>query len=371
MNDEAAGYYKWLFQEKPSVNPEPLLEKLREKTLSEPDKKQFKQTITIQECRTALRSMADDKSPGPDKLPAEFYKQYESLILKNYYDMLIEACEFGYLPYNTTEGTIALFYKHKGDSRNIRNYRPITLLQTDYIYAKILVARLKKKITNIISPAQLLFVPGRVITKATHLLKLIQAYLDENDEEGLILALDWEKAFDSLSSDYYHQALEALNFGPSFITMAAMLSNPSSAPKRRVRVNGTLSEEFTIHCGVPQGCPFTPTSFPNNSRRFYTSHRGRPGNRRYSNNNTKFKSSQFANDTQIITKNYKSVAKLWPILDINEQATNTRGNKTKFVGIQCGALRDSEIPSDTPPEIKWLRRGEHTKILGVLFWTHD
>jgi hypothetical protein len=82
----------------------------------------------------------------------------------------------------------------------MRKYRPITLLQVDYkIYAKILVARLKNKIINITSPAQLGFVPGRVITEATHLLKLIQAYLDENEEEGLILALDCEKAFDKAS----------------------------------------------------------------------------------------------------------------------------------------------------------------------------
>jgi hypothetical protein len=116
----------------------------------------------------------------------------------------------------------------------MRKYIPITLLQVDYkIYAKILVSRLKRKISNIISPAQLGFVPGRVITEASHLLKLTQAYLDETNEEGLILALDWEKAFDRASWDYYHQALEALNFGPHFITMATMLSNPYSPPKRK------------------------------------------------------------------------------------------------------------------------------------------
>jgi hypothetical protein len=104
----------------------------------------------------ALRSMADGKSPGPDKLPSEFYKQYEKLILNNYHDMITEACKYGHLQDNTIEGTIALPYKHRGDPRDMRNYRPITLLQNDYkIYAKILVARLKKKITNIISPAQL------------------------------------------------------------------------------------------------------------------------------------------------------------------------------------------------------------------------
>jgi hypothetical protein len=178
--------------------------------------------------------MADDKSPGPDILPAEFYKLYEALSLDNYHDMIEEACKYGFLPEDTTEGTIALIYKNKEDPRDMRNYRPITLLQVDYkIYAKILVARLKKKITNLISPAQLGFVPGRVITVATHLLKLIQAYLDENVEEGLILALDWEKAFDRASLDYYHKALEALNFGTHFITLATMLSNPHSPPRRR------------------------------------------------------------------------------------------------------------------------------------------
>jgi hypothetical protein len=98
------------------------------------------------ECRQAIRSMADDKSPGPDKLTAEFYKLYEALILDNYHDMIEEACKYGFLPEDTTEGTIALIYKNKGDPRDMRNYRPITLLQVDYkIDAKILVARLPKK----------------------------------------------------------------------------------------------------------------------------------------------------------------------------------------------------------------------------------
>eukprot|EP00962_Isochrysis_galbana_P017403 scaffold5006_cov116-Isochrysis_galbana.AAC.13 len=50
-----------------------------------------------------------------------------------------------------------------------------------------------------VSEQQLGFVPKRLIGEATHLLKLIQAYLEETDEEGLILALDWKKAFDRVS----------------------------------------------------------------------------------------------------------------------------------------------------------------------------
>jgi len=85
------------------------------------------------------------------------------------------------------EGDIILLYK-KGYSRDPRNYRPITLLQVDYkILAKILVARMKKTVNNFVSKEQLGFVPKRLIREATHLLKLVQAYLEEEGRDGLLL----------------------------------------------------------------------------------------------------------------------------------------------------------------------------------------
>ena len=87
-------------------------------------------------------------------------------------------------------GEIILLYKKK-DPRDVRNYRPITLLNTDYkILTKILGARMKKVIDTVISDEQTGFVPGRVITWNNHLLNLVQAYLDETDEEGLMIFLD-------------------------------------------------------------------------------------------------------------------------------------------------------------------------------------
>ena len=55
------------------------------------------------------------------------------------------------------EGDIILLYK-EGDARDPRNYRPITLLQSDYkMLAKILTHRLSKVVGNIISDNQLGF----------------------------------------------------------------------------------------------------------------------------------------------------------------------------------------------------------------------
>eukprot|EP00962_Isochrysis_galbana_P012211 scaffold3451_cov116-Isochrysis_galbana.AAC.3 len=57
--------------------------------------------------------------------------------------MLLEAQNTGSLPEAFSSGDISVLYK-KGDTRDVRNYRPITLLQVDYkIYSKVLVKRMK------------------------------------------------------------------------------------------------------------------------------------------------------------------------------------------------------------------------------------
>jgi hypothetical protein len=205
--------------------------------------------------------MAKRKAAGPDKLPAEFYLSFEDLILDRSHNMILEACNKGKLPEGLTCGDIIVLYK-KGDAREVRNYRPITLLQVAYkIFAKMMVARMKTVVNTFVSKQQLGFVPKRLIGETTYLLKLLQAYLEETDTEGLILAPDWEKAFDRVSWSYYHQAIEALGFGPKFSSWTKMLANTDTPPTRRVKIAKQYSNPFTIKCGVPQGCPFSPLEF--------------------------------------------------------------------------------------------------------------
>jgi hypothetical protein len=116
--------------------------------------------------------------------------------------MLLEAQSKGVLPEDFASGDISVLYE-KGDPRDVRDYRPITLLQVDYkIYSKALVRRMKTVLDSFVSKEQLGFVPKRNIAEAPHLTKLIQYYLDDKDEDGLILVLDWEKAFGRCSWRY-------------------------------------------------------------------------------------------------------------------------------------------------------------------------
>ena len=121
--------------------------------------------------------------------------------------------------------------------------------------------RMRKALDYFVSKEQLGFVPGRNISEASHLMQLVQAYLDETDEEGLLIALDWEKAFDRVSWDFLHNAYKALGFGARFRHRARLMANPDCPPTRTVKIDGERGKEFHIHSGVPQGCPFSPLAF--------------------------------------------------------------------------------------------------------------
>ena len=179
-----------------------------------------------------------DSAPGPDGLPAEFHIQFRDLLAPKLKEIYDEALKSGHFQGSIRNGEIIILYK-KGDPREVRNYRPITLLNLDYkIYSRVLVARLKPLMQHLVSEAQLGFVPGRRGAESTHLLKLVQAILDEEDGEGLIVALDWEKAFDRVSWDYLEKATEAIGFGKCIKKMIGVMYNMDYPPTRHVRANG-------------------------------------------------------------------------------------------------------------------------------------
>ena len=95
-------------------------------------------------------------------------------------------------------GWMCPLYK-KCDKRLIENYRPITLLNTDYkIYTKALSIKLAKAALNIIHKNQAGFIPRRSINNQVHLAKLMINYSEATEQNGLIVALDQEKAYNKI-----------------------------------------------------------------------------------------------------------------------------------------------------------------------------
>ena len=75
---------------------------------------------------------------------------------------------------------------------------------------------------------------------------------------GLLLFVDFEKAFDSLEWDFLFKALKVFNFGPNFIRWISVLYSDVQSV---VMNGGFLTNYFSISKGVRQGCPLIPYLF--------------------------------------------------------------------------------------------------------------
>lgn len=100
------------------------------------------------------------------------------------------------------DGWMCPLYK-KNDRNEIANYRPLTILNTDYkILTTVLAMKLAMVAPQLLHVSQAGFVPGRRITNQTKLIELMIEYAEASKQNDLIVALDQEKAYDKIAHDY-------------------------------------------------------------------------------------------------------------------------------------------------------------------------
>ena len=100
--------------------------------LDECAQKEGEGSLTKEECLNSLKTMASDKTPGTDGLPAEFYKVFWGDIEDFLLDALNCAYEKGCLSVSQRRGIITLLPKKNKPVNLLKNWRPITLLNCDY-----------------------------------------------------------------------------------------------------------------------------------------------------------------------------------------------------------------------------------------------
>ena len=206
---------------------------------------------SIMECADAVKKMKNNKSPGCDCLPIEFYKLFSNDTKHYYYNSIKRAFEVGEMSFTQRMFVLSLLHK-KGDRSNISNYRPSTLTNCDYkIHAFVMANRLQVSIDDLVNKDQTAYVKGRYIGVNARLVLDIFEYCEHFDKEGVLLFLDFHKAFDSVEWSFIFKVLEKINFGESFIKwIKLMYTNPLF----RVKNNGWLSKSCKMSKGIRQGC---------------------------------------------------------------------------------------------------------------------
>lgn len=227
--------------------------------LSEVERREMESPLTLEELQRAVAELSGKKSPGPDGLPLEIYKQYGEVLLPELLEVLEWAVKEGRLPSSMTEANIVVIPKEGKDQSEVSSYRPISLLCSDVkIIARALASRLNKCIAKLVHLDQSGFIPGRSTST-----NIRRAYLNlqvptENTGSRAILSLDTAKAFDSLEWEYFWWSLQRFGFGPVFIRWVKLLYNRPSA---RLKINNGYSERFLLERGTRQGCPLSPLLF--------------------------------------------------------------------------------------------------------------
>ena len=116
------------------------------------------------------------------------------------------------------QGVITCIPKDNKSRYQVKNYRPISLLNTIYKIASGAIAnRIKTTLNKLINKDQTGFIAGRYVGENTRILYDIMHYAEENNLPGLLLLVDFEKAFDSLSWKFIHNVMTFFGFGQSII----------------------------------------------------------------------------------------------------------------------------------------------------------
>ena len=142
-----------------------------------------------------------------------FYNDLKIFICK----AINEGYREGEMSVTQRQGIITCLPKGEKPKRNLKNWRPITLLDAKYKMASGCIAERMKLILNKLnSNDQTCFMSGRYIGENTRLINDILHITDELDLPGLLLIIDFANAFDSTSWKFIRLVLNFLNFGESF-----------------------------------------------------------------------------------------------------------------------------------------------------------
>ncbi len=269
----------------------------------------------------------------------------------------------GTLSPSQRKSVLSLFYK-KGDKADIKNYRPISLTNVDYkILAAVMAKRLKTVLPYIIETDQTGFMEGRYIGTNVRLVSDIIEYANANEKEGVLIMLDFEKAFDSLEWDFLQHSLSYFNFGPVFKKWVSIMYNK---PYATIKNNNFLSEDFALSRGVRQGCPLSALLFTVAVEvlairlRQDTKIKGFPLPNEIK-EKKEAKLSQYADDTILILGRALDTDDALSIIRNFSTVAGLRLNLKKTIGIPLGSDRKNK--NNLSKCIEWTMKP--VKVLGI------
>ena len=346
-----------------ALNMSSFLSDLNIPILSEDQKSSCEGKISSEECFQLLDSFHNNKTPGNDGIPIEFYKQFWSVISDSFISCVNECFEKGEMSSSQKQAVITLIEKKGKDRSLLENWRPISLVNVDTkIMTKVIAWRIKNVLPDIIHHNQTGYVKDRFIGETIRSIYDIMDFTVKENIPGLMVFIDFQKAFDSVEWKFLFKCLEVFNFGPDFLRWVKVFyKNIQSC----IMNNGMTSNYFTLERGVRQGDPLSPYLFIVVVETLAIAIRQNPAIKGIFIGKEETKLLQYADDTTAVLADTNSAKTLFKLLDLFKNISGLKINCSKTEGLWIGSLKGSK---DKPFGIKWPK--VPIKALGVYF-TYD
>ncbi len=365
INEELTSFYKNLYSENLNTNDKSYIENSNifneiknNPTLSETQKRYCDNNINEEEILSNLKKLHNNKTPGTDGLPSDFYKFFWSDIKTFLINSIQYAMLNNELSIEQKRGIITLIPKKDKNRLLMKNWRPITLLNTDYkLIAKILSSRLQNVLPNIINSDQSGYLKDRFIGDNIRLLEDLSTYTNLLNIPGIIISIDFEKAFDSVNWNFLFKCLKTFNFGNKFINyIQTMYTNIEST----VINNGKTSKYFKLQRGVRQGCPLSAYLFILTIEVLAIKIRDNKNIKGIKIGQDEIKISLLADDITLLLNDNKSINITLSTLNNFHQCAGLKINIDKTFAKYIGKLKDSDY---FPHGLSWIKTPIYT--LGI------
>ena len=234
------------------------LEEIDKQNFEENEMGEINKFIEEEEIEIAINLLNKESSPGSDGLTEEFYKIFQKLIIPDLKEVFNNTLLKGILSRSMREAIVKLLHK-KSDFKNLKNWRPISLLNTDYkILSKIIVNRLIPLFQKHILPQQNAGLPKRRIENIHYNIQALLELANQRKEQLIIMTIDFEKAFDKISHYFIFKIMEKLKIGNKNLDFIKLLYKDIFS---KIEINGDYTSKIKIKRGIRQRCPLSMLLF--------------------------------------------------------------------------------------------------------------
>ena len=260
-------------------------------------------------------------------------------------------------------GIISIIPKGEKDKRYLSNWRPLTLLDTLYkLISGCVAERMKPALDTLIHCDQKGFVSGRYIGEVVRTTSDVIEAAKENNVSGLLLLIDFEKAYDSISFSYISKCLHFFNFCDDMIRWVEILL---SNFKALINHCGNCSNSFNIGRGCRQGDPIASYLFILCIEILAHKLRTDPRIEKFSHQNIAHLLEIYADDLTIfLNPNSANLRNTLSILDSFYFLSGLKISVTKTKAVHFGANHNSNVKLCPDLNLKWVKEFE---LLGIKF----